>query len=80
MEGKLAAGATTFTPNPRARAAFATSGLMATTGTEDVHPIKFGSPAVDYGTGTMPAFALATWILSWVWKPVLAAKKLAERL
>jgi crotonobetainyl-CoA:carnitine CoA-transferase CaiB-like acyl-CoA transferase len=38
----------------------ATSGLMATTGTEDVHPIKFGSPAVDYATGTMAAFALAS--------------------
>ena len=38
----------------------ATSGLMATTGTEDVHPIKFGSPAVDYATGTMGAFALAS--------------------
>src|SRR6202163_3643112 len=38
----------------------ATSGLMATTGTEDVNPIKFGSPAVDYATGTMAAFALAS--------------------
>jgi crotonobetainyl-CoA:carnitine CoA-transferase CaiB-like acyl-CoA transferase len=38
----------------------ATSGLMATTGTEEVNPIKFGSPAVDYATGTMGAFALAT--------------------
>ena len=38
----------------------ATSGLMATTGTEEVHPIKFGSPAVDYATGTMAAFALAS--------------------
>src|SRR5229473_4644689 len=38
----------------------ATSGLMATTGTEDVNPIKFGSPAVDYATGTMGAFALAS--------------------
>jgi crotonobetainyl-CoA:carnitine CoA-transferase CaiB-like acyl-CoA transferase len=38
----------------------ATSGLMATTGTEVVNPIKFGSPAVDYATGTMGAFALAT--------------------
>ena len=38
----------------------ATSGLMATTGTAEVHPIKFGSPAVDYATGTMGAFALAT--------------------
>jgi crotonobetainyl-CoA:carnitine CoA-transferase CaiB-like acyl-CoA transferase len=38
----------------------ATSGLMATTGTETVNPIKFGSPAVDYATGTMAAFALAS--------------------
>ncbi len=38
----------------------ATSGLMATTGTEEVNPIKFGSPAVDYATGTMAAFALAS--------------------
>src|SRR5215469_1485201 len=38
----------------------ATSGLMATTGTEEVNPIKFGSPAVDYATGTTGAFALAS--------------------
>jgi hypothetical protein len=38
----------------------ATSGLMATTGTAEVNPIKFGSPAVDYATGTMGAFALAS--------------------
>jgi crotonobetainyl-CoA:carnitine CoA-transferase CaiB-like acyl-CoA transferase len=38
----------------------ATSGLMATTGTKEVNPIKFGSPAVDYATGTMGAFALAS--------------------
>jgi crotonobetainyl-CoA:carnitine CoA-transferase CaiB-like acyl-CoA transferase len=38
----------------------ATSGLMATTGTPEVNPIKFGSPAVDYATGTMGAFALAS--------------------
>jgi crotonobetainyl-CoA:carnitine CoA-transferase CaiB-like acyl-CoA transferase len=38
----------------------ATSGLMAMTGTEEVNPIKFGAPAVDYGTGTMAAFALAS--------------------
>jgi crotonobetainyl-CoA:carnitine CoA-transferase CaiB-like acyl-CoA transferase len=36
----------------------ATSGIMAMTGTEAVHPIKFGSPAIDYATGTMGAFAL----------------------
>jgi crotonobetainyl-CoA:carnitine CoA-transferase CaiB-like acyl-CoA transferase len=38
----------------------ATSGLMSTTGTLEVNPIKFGSPAVDYATGTMGAFALAS--------------------
>jgi len=38
----------------------ATSGLMATTGTPEVNPVKFGSPAVDYATGTMAAFALAS--------------------
>lgn len=37
----------------------ATSGIMASTGTEDVNPIKIGAPAVDYATGTMGAFALA---------------------
>jgi crotonobetainyl-CoA:carnitine CoA-transferase CaiB-like acyl-CoA transferase len=30
------------------------------TGTEDVNPVKFGAPAVDYATGTMAAFALAS--------------------
>src|SRR5437016_6935026 len=38
----------------------ATSGLMAMTGTEEVHPIKFGAPAVDYATGMTGAFALAS--------------------
>src|SRR5690242_16339980 len=38
----------------------ATSGLMATTGTHDVHPVKLGSPAVDYATGMTGAFALAS--------------------
>jgi crotonobetainyl-CoA:carnitine CoA-transferase CaiB-like acyl-CoA transferase len=38
----------------------ATSGLMAMTGTEDVHPVKLGSPAVDYATGMTGAFALAS--------------------
>ena len=38
----------------------ATTGLMAMTGTLDVNPIKFGAPAVDYATGTMAAFALAS--------------------
>jgi crotonobetainyl-CoA:carnitine CoA-transferase CaiB-like acyl-CoA transferase len=37
----------------------ATSGIMAMTGTEEVHPVKFGSPAIDYATGTMGAFALS---------------------
>ncbi|HEY6431003.1 MAG TPA: CaiB/BaiF CoA-transferase family protein [Acetobacteraceae bacterium] len=37
----------------------ATSGIMAMTGTQTEHPIKFGSPAIDYATGTMGAFALA---------------------
>ena len=37
----------------------ATSGIMAMTGTKDVHPIKIGSPAIDYATGTTGAFALA---------------------
>ena len=37
-----------------------TSGIMATTGTAEVHPIKFGSPVIDYATGTMAAFALAS--------------------
>jgi crotonobetainyl-CoA:carnitine CoA-transferase CaiB-like acyl-CoA transferase len=38
----------------------ATSGIMAATGTEEVNPIKVGVPAVDYATGTMGAFALAS--------------------
>lgn len=37
----------------------ATSGIMATTGTDEVQPIKFGSPVIDYATGTTGAFALA---------------------
>ncbi|MGH7153953.1 MAG: CaiB/BaiF CoA transferase family protein [Acetobacteraceae bacterium] len=37
----------------------ATSGIMAMTGTEEVHPVKIGAPAIDYATGTMGAFALA---------------------
>ena len=37
----------------------ATSGIMASTGTEEVNPIKIGAPAVDYATGTMGAFALS---------------------
>jgi len=38
----------------------ATSGIMASTGTEEVNPIKIGAPAIDYATGTMGAFALAS--------------------
>src|ERR1700757_899213 len=38
----------------------ATSGIMAMTGTAEVHPIKFGSPAIDYATGMTGAFALAS--------------------
>jgi crotonobetainyl-CoA:carnitine CoA-transferase CaiB-like acyl-CoA transferase len=41
----------------------ATSGIMAMTGTQDVHPIKFGCPAVDYATGLTGAFALASALL-----------------
>jgi crotonobetainyl-CoA:carnitine CoA-transferase CaiB-like acyl-CoA transferase len=37
----------------------ATSGVMAMTGTKEVNPIKFGSPAVDYATGMTGAFALS---------------------
>src|SRR4029434_4619951 len=29
----------------------ASSGIMAMTGTPEVNPVKFGSPAVDYATG-----------------------------
>jgi crotonobetainyl-CoA:carnitine CoA-transferase CaiB-like acyl-CoA transferase len=38
----------------------ATSGIMAMTGTKDVHPVKLGAPAVDYMTGMTGAFALAS--------------------
>ena len=38
----------------------ATSGIMAMTGTQDVHPVKLGAPAVDYATGITGAFALAS--------------------
>src|SRR4026208_2040251 len=37
----------------------ATSGIMASTGTEEVNPIKIGAPAIGSATGTMGAFALA---------------------
>jgi crotonobetainyl-CoA:carnitine CoA-transferase CaiB-like acyl-CoA transferase len=38
----------------------ATSGIMAMTGTEDVHPVKLGAPAIDYAAGITGAFALAS--------------------
>jgi crotonobetainyl-CoA:carnitine CoA-transferase CaiB-like acyl-CoA transferase len=38
----------------------ASSGIMAMTGTADVHPVKFGAPAIDYATGMTGAFALAS--------------------
>src|SRR6202023_869226 len=38
----------------------ATSGIMAMTGSKDVHPIKFGARAIDYATGMSGAFALAS--------------------
>jgi crotonobetainyl-CoA:carnitine CoA-transferase CaiB-like acyl-CoA transferase len=37
-----------------------TSGIMAMTGTKDTHPVKLGTPAVDYATGMTGAFALAS--------------------
>ena len=37
----------------------ASSGIMATTGELGGRPIKFGSPVIDYATGTTGAFALA---------------------
>ena len=38
----------------------ATSGMMAMTGTPDVHPMKTGAPVIDYATGTMCAFAISS--------------------
>jgi crotonobetainyl-CoA:carnitine CoA-transferase CaiB-like acyl-CoA transferase len=38
----------------------AMSGIMAMTGTKDSAPQKCGAPVVDYATGTMGAFAIAT--------------------
>jgi crotonobetainyl-CoA:carnitine CoA-transferase CaiB-like acyl-CoA transferase len=38
----------------------AVSGLMMVNGTADMVPMKVGTPAVDYATGTMGAFALST--------------------
>jgi crotonobetainyl-CoA:carnitine CoA-transferase CaiB-like acyl-CoA transferase len=37
----------------------ATSGITASTGTEESGPIKTGAPMIDYATGTMGAFAIA---------------------
>jgi crotonobetainyl-CoA:carnitine CoA-transferase CaiB-like acyl-CoA transferase len=37
----------------------ATSGITASTGTEESGPIKVGAPVIDYATGTTGAFALA---------------------
>lgn len=37
-----------------------TSGVMASTGTPEVNPIKVGPPVIDYSTGTMSAFAIAS--------------------
>lgn len=37
----------------------ATSGLMAATGTPEVTPLRNGTSAIDYASGTMGAFALA---------------------
>jgi crotonobetainyl-CoA:carnitine CoA-transferase CaiB-like acyl-CoA transferase len=37
----------------------ATSGIMAMTGTREVHPVKLGSPVVDYATGMTGAYALS---------------------
>src|SRR5205809_1351632 len=38
----------------------ASSGIMAMTGTKDVHPVKFGAPALGDATGMTGAFALAS--------------------
>ena len=37
----------------------ATSGITASTGTEESGPIKAGAPVIDYSTGTMGAFAMS---------------------
>ena len=48
----------TTTPPKRDRVAlYVNYGYL--TGTEDVHPVKFGSPAIDYATGMTGAFALS---------------------
>lgn len=38
----------------------ALSGVMGATGTPEVNPIKVGTPVIDYATGTMGAFAIAS--------------------
>ncbi|WP_142781759.1 CaiB/BaiF CoA-transferase family protein [Agrobacterium sp. T29] len=38
----------------------ASSGLMAMTGTPETAPMKVGAPVIDYGTGAMAAFAIAS--------------------
>jgi crotonobetainyl-CoA:carnitine CoA-transferase CaiB-like acyl-CoA transferase len=38
----------------------ATSGIMCSTGTPDMGPIKVGPPVVDYATGSIAAFAIAS--------------------
>ncbi len=38
----------------------ASSGLMDMTGTEATGPLKIGAPVIDYGTGAMCAFAIAS--------------------
>jgi crotonobetainyl-CoA:carnitine CoA-transferase CaiB-like acyl-CoA transferase len=38
----------------------ATSGIMCSTGTHDTNPIKVGPPVIDYATGSIAAFAIAS--------------------
>src|SRR5499426_3545874 len=45
---------------PRGRQTAYDHVIQAMSGTEDVHPIKFGAPAIDYATGMTGAFALAS--------------------
>ena len=46
----------------------ATSGIMAMTGEEGGAPIKCGAPIIDYSTGTMAAFAIASALFfEWDW-------------
>ncbi len=41
----------------------ATSGLMYATGTPELSPLKIGPPVIDYATGTMGSFAIASALL-----------------